>query len=166
MKTFPIVWVECPNVSERYDGLVNGTCMFIIDIKGKKNPKYVLQSYPFRSGIFTAANNTKKLFEDSSLEIVKMMADSNLKLFVAMFVAPATLEPATLTMFTMYHMKANRDRGILISDTDDLMKLAEGFEKKYKETEGKDWEKSKTDWETAIINFYNKNKHFNWNHID
>lgn len=75
------------------------------------------------------------------------------------------LDPATLAMMTMYHMEANPGFRIGVSDVDTLLELARKFEKKYKETEGKNWERAKIDWETAIIDFYNENRPSSWDTI-
>ena len=166
MKLYPIVWKEHPHVPNRLDGVVNGTCMFFIDKKGVRKITYVLQSWPFRNGIFVAANNTKKLFEDRDLEIVKMMADSKLKVFTDLFVKPEELDHATLTLLTIYHMTANPGRMVHLSDVDKLLTIAKEFEKKYKETEGsRGWESSYITWENAIIDFYNANKPISWYYI-
>lgn len=68
-----------------WDGMVNGKLMFAIDQKGKRNPVYVLKSYPFDNGIFTRANNSKVLFEHADLNTVCNKADEYLKQYVNLF---------------------------------------------------------------------------------
>lgn len=68
-----------------WDGMVNGKMLFAIDQKGKRKVTYVLKSYPFESGIFTKANNSKVLFEDESLAAVIHKAEDYLKQYVNLF---------------------------------------------------------------------------------
>lgn len=169
MNTYPIVWVENNSYrsDETLDGLVNSVCMFFIEKKGKRNPVYVLQSWPFHNEVFTKANNSKKLYSHPNRGAVKKYAEKMLAQFASNFVQPAKLDPATLTCFTTYHHIANKGRGMYVEDIDVLINMAEGFEAKYKETRpgGKDWENSSIDWESAIIDFYNQHHPASWNDI-
>lgn len=167
MKYLPIVWTES-KVTAEIAGYVINNLMFFITKKGKRNPKYVLQSYPFRNDTFAKANVTKKLFVDQNLEDVKNFAQHILVRYINLFIEKDTIEPATLTAFSLYHAQANPERGIVISDIDELQKLAKEFEKQYKELRigGKNWENSLIGWEDSIIGFYNAFKPISWNKIN
>lgn len=76
-----------------------------------------------------------------------------------------TLNKATLVLFTMYYSEVNPQRLIRLADIDTLLEMAEKFENKYKELQGKNWENEKIGWEDTVINFYNENLPNNWNRI-
>lgn len=167
MNTYKIEWKKHPIFSDRIDGIVNGTCLFFIDKRGKRVVKYVLQSCPFFSIVFPKANTSKKLSEDIDLDFLKKKAEIHFLEFCNSFVQPEPCDDGTLVLFTLYHREANYHRGIQTSDIDDLKTIAAKFEKKYNELRpgGKDWEKSKNGWEDTVIEFYNKHKPQNWNPI-
>lgn len=74
-----------------------------------------------------------------------------------------TLDHADLVMLTMYHMEANTDRGCILADIDELIKMATGFYVLFSKV---NWEDHDMDWESALTIYYNGNKPQNWNSVE
>lgn len=145
-------------------GLVNNQIMFFIEPSGKRKVKYILQSYPFDNGVFTRANNSKKLYSGPDLIKAKRIAQKSLEKYTKMFLEKNNspkVDNGTLVLLTIYHTQYNMQDGISIEPIDKLIEMAAGFEKQYPDMNGK-WEEADEDWENAVIKYYNKHKPTNW----
>jgi hypothetical protein len=59
---------------ESHNGLINKIAWFEVRPVGKKNPKYLLLTYPIMNPNFTRANNSKKIDEFDTVELAKEKA--------------------------------------------------------------------------------------------
>lgn len=106
MRTAFISWTDFEFGGET--GTVNGLCMFMIDIKGKRNPKYVLKSWPIVNECFTRANNSKILFESEDLNLVKQEAQKSLEKYVRLFTEPGMDKNTELYLEERMHKASSK----------------------------------------------------------
>ena len=78
-------WKPSGQNDTQWYAILNKRILFEVRQEGKRNPKFVVLSYPFETGIFTRANNSKKLGEYPTQDRAQEAVEEFYKQFILSF---------------------------------------------------------------------------------